>query len=47
VFLALAAWHSYLRSRAPWREWLRVAPVYGLGTLAAYWCFERAAALFS
>ena len=21
--------------------WLRLAPAYGIGSLAAYWCFER------
>jgi hypothetical protein len=46
VWLALSAWHLYRLSRAPRPDWMRVAPVYGLGTLAAYWCFERSAALF-
>jgi len=26
--------------------WLTRAPVYAMGSLAAYWCFERGAAIF-
>jgi hypothetical protein len=33
-----------LRARAP--IWLARVPAYGIGCFAAYWCFERAAALF-
>lgn len=32
-----------IRSRAP--AWLGRVPAYGIGSFAAYWCFERAAAL--
>jgi hydrogenase/urease accessory protein HupE len=31
-------------ARAP--VWLRAAPAYAIGSLAAWWCFERTAALF-
>ncbi len=31
------------RARAP--EWMARVPAYGIGCFAAYWCFERAAAL--
>lgn len=34
------------RSRARAPIWLARVPAYGIGCFAAYWCFERAAALF-
>jgi len=41
--LALRAGLRRLPARWPrWAEWV---PVYGMGTLAAFWCFQRAAAL--
>jgi len=43
VVLALRAGLRRLPARWPrWAEWV---PVYGMGTLAAFWCFQRAAAL--
>ena len=27
-------------------DWIRKIPAYAIGSLAAYWCFERIAALF-
>lgn len=43
VWLALAA----LLRRLPftWPRWMRQVPLYTMGSLAAFWCFERAAAL--
>jgi len=46
VALALAGWRLLVLARAPAPAWLRAAPAYGIGTLAAYWCLERAAGLF-
>jgi hypothetical protein len=47
VAAVLLAWRVWVivsgRQSAP--VWLTRAPVYALGSLAAYWCFERAAAL--
>ncbi len=47
VIAALLSAAAALR-RLPirWPAWTTQAPVYVIGTLAAYWCFERAAALF-
>jgi hydrogenase/urease accessory protein HupE len=40
-----------LRFGRPWLDraprWLEPLPAYGLGAMAAYWCFERASGLFS
>jgi hydrogenase/urease accessory protein HupE len=36
---ALRAW------RVTWPRWVERAPLYTIGSLAAFWCFERAAAL--
>lgn len=33
------------RIPARWPCWAQRVPVYGMGTLAAFWCFQRAAAL--
>jgi len=44
VLAALRLLASWLAA-AP--RWARAVPVYGLGTLAAYWCLQRAAGLFS
>jgi hypothetical protein len=45
----VAAWLAILRAlRAvplAWPRWLAQAPLYAMGSLAALWCFERAAAL--
>ncbi len=43
VWLAAAAALARLPLRAP--AWLRTVPLYAMGTLAAFWCFERGAAL--
>ncbi|MGI9589801.1 MAG: HupE/UreJ family protein [Myxococcota bacterium] len=45
IGLVLAGWRVLLLLRAPAAPWLRAAPAYGIGTLAAYWCLERAASL--
>ncbi len=44
VFLGIGAVAGALRASVP--LWLARAPAYGLGTVAAYWCVERTAALF-
>ncbi len=33
--------------RVRWPGWARAVPVYTMGSLAAFWCFGRAASLFS
>ena len=43
--LVLAGRQLLVLARAPAPAWLRAAPAYGIGTLAAYWCLERAASL--
>jgi hypothetical protein len=40
VWGALALWGGRAKL-AP--GWLRALPVYAIGSLAAFWCFERAA----
>ena len=37
-YLLRARWFHFLR-------WAKPLPVYAMGSLAAFWCFERAAAL--
>ena len=27
----------------PWPAWCRMVPVYGIGSLAAFWCIQRVA----
>ena len=47
VVLAVVAGRRLLASplaSAP--GWLRLAPAYGIGSLAAFWCLERTASLF-
>ncbi len=49
VVLALGlarSWQQWSRPLAPPRLW-PLLPAYVIGTLAAYWCFERAAALIA
>ena len=44
AILALRWFLAPLLARLPhWTEWI---PLYVMGSLAAFWCFERAAALF-
>jgi hydrogenase/urease accessory protein HupE len=43
VLLSLAALSRRLRIR--WPAWAEQVPLYTMGSLAAFWCFERAAAL--
>jgi hypothetical protein len=43
VWLVLAG--ALGRPRRAWPRWLAQAPLYAMGSLAALWCFERAAAL--
>ena len=45
VALVLAGWRLLVRARAPVPTWLRAAPAYGIGILAAYWCLDRAAGM--
>lgn len=45
VALVLLARRALRGVRAPLPAWTRGVPVYVLGSLAAFWCFERAAAL--
>jgi hypothetical protein len=50
VASVMAGWHLLSLSRAPipsLAPWAREVPVYAMGTLAAFWCLERAAALLS
>jgi hydrogenase/urease accessory protein HupE len=42
----LAARSLWTRAREPHLERFSWLPTYAMGSLAAYWCFERAAALF-
>jgi hypothetical protein len=43
VLLGIAA---LLRGvRIPWPHWVLRVPLYTIGSLSAFWCFERAAAL--
>lgn len=46
AFVAAVALVATLAGRiAPAPGWLRLVPVYTMGSLAAFWCFERTAAL--
>jgi hypothetical protein len=45
VSVALAAAAAMRRTRIAWPRWALRIPLYTLGSLAAFWCFERAAAL--
>jgi hypothetical protein len=47
VVVVLAAWRLLTSWRVAAPRWARTVPVYGLGTLAAYWCLQRAAVLLS
>ena len=46
VLLALSLAAAGRRMRVPVPAWLVRAPAYGIGTLAAYWSIERAAAIW-
>ncbi|MGH7789157.1 MAG: HupE/UreJ family protein, partial [Candidatus Binatia bacterium] len=47
LFVALCLSAAALLRRVParWPAWAAQVPLYIMGTLAAFWCFERAAAL--
>ncbi|MDJ0853473.1 MAG: HupE/UreJ family protein [Myxococcota bacterium] len=45
VAVIVTARHTLSRPLARLPRWSEAIPVYTLGTLAAYWCFQRAAAL--
>jgi len=45
VAAALVAVAALRRVRVAWPRWVLRAPLYTMGSLAAFWCFERAAAL--
>ena len=45
VAVIVTARHLFAQPLARLPHWSEAIPVYTLGTLAAYWCFERAAAL--
>ncbi len=46
VFVVLALFRLGSRWLAAPPAWVRAVPVYAMGSLAAFWCFERTAALF-
>lgn len=45
VALLLIAVAALRRMRIAWPRWVRLIPLYTMGSLAAFWCLERAAAL--
>ena len=45
VALLLSAVAALRALRVAWPIWLQRVPLYTMGSLAAFWCFERAAAL--
>ena len=45
VALLLGAVAALRALRIAWPAWLQRVPLYTMGSLAAFWCFERAAAL--
>jgi hydrogenase/urease accessory protein HupE len=49
LFIAgvLAVAIAWRRLRAPWPEWARWMPAYGIGSVAAFWTIERVAAFWS
>jgi hypothetical protein len=34
------------RRLVSWPDWLRLAPAYAIGSIAAYWCIARVAAFW-
>jgi len=47
AFVAVAAAvFELVRRCLPRRPWMVVVPAYGIGTLAAFWCFERISGFF-
>jgi hydrogenase/urease accessory protein HupE len=47
VLIVVAARHALRHVLARLPQWVESVPVYAMGTLAAFWSLERAAALFS
>lgn len=45
VTVLLAAGALLRRVNVAWPRWAQLVPLYTMGSLAAFWCFERAAAL--
>lgn len=45
VIVLLAAASTWRALRVAWPRWTTQLPLYAMGSLAALWCFERAAAL--
>ena len=45
VAVCLLAAAALRRLPLAWPRWARELPLYAMGSLAAFWCFERAAAL--
>lgn len=45
-FIAIVGTALLALQRLPPLPWLRLVPAYAMGTLAAYWCFERSRPLF-
>jgi hypothetical protein len=45
VIVLLAAASTWRALRVAWPRWAAQLPLYAMGSLAALWCFERAAAL--
>jgi len=41
VAVVAAVWWAVGAASFSWPNWMRYAPAYGIGTLAAYWFFER------
>ena len=46
VLTVLALARPLARLATGSRRWLRLTPAYAIGTLAAFWCFQRVAGFF-
>jgi hypothetical protein len=41
VAVVIAGWWAVGAAPFSWPNWMRYVPAYSIGTLAAYWFFER------